>query len=104
MKQRSKMTTRRLARKRGVSVLALVLSLTTILCLLGLAIDVGLLVQRHQQLKTAGEAACLAAAHELFGARLDHGADRPLMARQVAYDFAAANYVSGDPLRLNVNF
>jgi Flp pilus assembly protein TadG len=48
------------AKRRGVSTLALVISITVILCFLALSIDVGLLVQRHHQLKTASQAAALA--------------------------------------------
>jgi len=83
---------RQAARRRGISVLALLLSLGVILCLVALAIDIGLLVQRHQQLKTASEAAALAAAHELFASRLvPHDADRLAAARQAAAGYASAN-------------
>lgn len=92
------------AKRRGVSTLALVISLTAILCLLALSIDVGLLVQRHHQLKTASEAAALAGALELFSSRLsDDGTDRINLGRLAASNFAAANRVNSLPLHLSAN-
>jgi hypothetical protein len=92
------------APRRGLSAVALILSMSAILCLVALGIDIGLLVQRHQQLKTASEAAALASALELFGPRLifDEG-NRVRLARQAALNFAASNIVSERPLKLDAN-
>jgi hypothetical protein len=87
-----------------MSSVALLVSFTAILALVALGVDLGLLVQRHQQLKTASEAAALAAAHELFDGRLaDESVDREMLARQAALSFAAANIVSESPLKLDAN-
>jgi hypothetical protein len=91
-------------RRRGLSSLALVLAFAAIVALIALGVDVGLLVQRHKQLKIAGEAAALAAAHELFSPRLAGvSIDREEIARQAALNFAAANIVSDQPLKLSRN-
>jgi Flp pilus assembly protein TadG len=92
------------AKRRGVSTLALVISITVILCFLALSIDVGLLVQRHHQLKTASQAAALAGALELFSSRIsDDGTDRINLGRLAASNFAAANQVNSLPLHLSAN-
>src|SRR5262245_34760925 len=92
------------ARRRGISTIALLVCVTTILCFLALSIDLGLLIQRHQQLKTASQAAALAAALELFSPRLsDDDTDRTELARLAAINFAAVNGVNGMALRLGAN-
>jgi hypothetical protein len=95
---------RRCGTRRGLSSLVLVLAFAAVVALIALGVDLGLLVQRHKQLKSAGEAAALAAAHELFSPRLAGvSIDREQIARQAALNFAAANGVSEQPLKLNIN-
>ena len=96
---------RRQGRRRGVSTLTLILSFSLILACLGLAIDLGLLVQRHQQLKTASEAAALAAALEQFAGGHSRGeaGDGTEAARRQAARFAAANPIGDKRLDLKLN-
>lgn len=96
---------RRKNRRRGVSTLALILGFALIVALLGLAIDIGLLVQRHQQLKTASEAAALAGALEQFANGHSRGEwdGETTSARRQAARYAAANPIGDKHLDLNLN-
>jgi hypothetical protein len=96
---------RRAHARRGVSTLALILGFAFVVSCLALAVDVGLLVQRHQQLKTASEASALAGALQLFdGLPVQLDDDEQLAeARLAALDFAAANSFNEYKLQLNAN-
>jgi hypothetical protein len=96
---------RRAHARRGISTLALILGFAFIVSCLALAVDVGLLVQRHQQLKTASEASALAGALQLFdGLPVQLDEDEKLAeARLAALHFAAANSFNETKLQLNAN-
>jgi hypothetical protein len=91
-------------RRRGISTLALILSFGVIFSLIALAVDIGLLVQRQQQLKTAGEAAALAGALDLFDSPANQPAPQKLAAaRAFTLRYAAANSFTPQPLQLDAN-
>lgn len=95
---------RRGTHRRGLSALTLILSLGLVISLIALAVDIGLLVQRHQQLKTAGEAASLAAALQMFN---EHPTGSSLarmeQARKISTTFAAENSFTEQRLTLDAN-
>lgn len=95
------------AARRGMIALVAVISLVVVMGAVAVAVDHLWLSTAEVELRTAAEAAALAAAAEIVGDSLleevMHWPDLLEAARQRAADVAAENLVAGEPLRLDTH-